>query len=98
MLQVMKSNKNGTAPTKRIKVGLPSQILGENHNLESFYPTLYENPDVASYNNTPKPMNVKNPVANHKYTAQDPNSRFAGTNSKEMRKATKTTIRTQEVW
>lgn len=93
----MKSNKNGTAPVKTTKVGLPSQILGENHNLSDYFPTMYSNPDVASYNHVVKPMNVKNHIANHKYTAQDPNSRFAGSNSREMRKALKTTIRTQDV-
>jgi hypothetical protein len=94
----MKSSKNGTSPTKRTKVGLPSQILGENHNLESFFPTMYENPDVASYNSQVKSMNVKNPVANHLLTAQDPKSRFAGSNSKEIREETKKTIRGIPVW
>lgn len=91
------TNKSGTAPKNKTKVGVPGQLLKEPDKNFSYSPSWYENNDLAAYNGI-KPVNVKNPIANHKLTAQDPNSRFWGTNSKDIRKATKSNIREQEVW
>jgi len=91
-------NKSGTAPKRKTVVGLPSQILGENSYNRGYSPTWYQNNDLAGYSDTPKPVNCKNFQANHKLTADDPDSRFWGSNSKDIRKATKDTIRGVDVW
>ena len=91
-------NKDGTAPMRTTKVGIPSQILGEKSYNRGYSPTWYDNPDVAGYEKYPKSMNVKNPIANHYETANDPASRYATKNKRAEVESDKKNIRSTEVW
>ena len=92
------TNKCGTAPKRTTKVGIPSEVLGQKSHNTSYSPTWYQNPDVAGYSDVIKPVNVKNKIANHYETANDPTSRYATKNKRAEVEADKRTIRATEVW
>ena len=92
------TNKQGTAPRRTTKVGLPNTILSEKSRNTGYSPTWYENDDVAGYTNVIKAVNVKNSTANHYETANDPASRYATKNKRAEVEADKSTIRGTNVW
>jgi hypothetical protein len=93
--------KDGQAPGRNTKVGVPpSEVLIEPRYLrgEGYSPTYYRPGYVAGNMDTPRPVNVKNPRANHHETAYDPSARYYTANKTDEIERDKKNIRESELW